>query len=158
MNTQIAKTESVVIDGSGPIATNDPAQIQAEMEFRAAAIAKEEAFYAGDYERVISFYVDDIISVQPGTPEIIGKNNFSDGMKSYMEANTIVGTLTLKDFWVSGDYATRYANWEEVITPKDGGKPMHQSGRCFLGWQRIEGEWKVITEFVNYLVPPTEMG
>jgi ketosteroid isomerase-like protein len=78
-------------------------------------------------------------------------------MKSYMEANTIVGSLTLKDFWVSGDYATRFAGWEEVITPKDGGKPLHQSGRCFLGWKMIDGEWKVVSEFVNYLVPPTEM-
>jgi ketosteroid isomerase-like protein len=157
VNTDFAKAGSVVIDSSGPITTTDPAQIQAEKEFRAVAIAKEEAFYAGDYERVISFYADDIVSVQPGTPEIVGKPDFGEGMKSYMVANTVVGNLTLKNFWVSGDYATRFAGWEEVITPKDGGKPMHQSGRCFLGWKRIDGEWKVITEFVNYLVPPTEV-
>jgi ketosteroid isomerase-like protein len=157
VNTQIVQGKSVVIDGSGPITTTDPAQLQAEQEFRAVAISKEKTFYAGDYERLMSYYADGIISVQPSTPEIIGKGDFSEGMKSYMEANTVVGTLTLKDFWVSGDYATRFAAWEEVITPNDGGTPLHQSGRCFLGWQKIDGEWKVVSEFVNFLIPPTEM-
>jgi hypothetical protein len=30
--------------------------------------------------------------------------------------------------------------------------------RCFLGWKIIDEKWKVVTEFINYLVPPTEMG
>ena len=158
MNTRLAIAESVVIDGGGPITSTDPAQIQAEKEFRAAALAKEEAFYAGDYERLMSFFADDIISVQPGTPEIIGKAAYSEGMKDYMGANTITGNLTLKEFWVAGDYATRRAEWEEVITPNDGGKPMRQSGRCFLGWKKLGGEWKVVTEFANFLIPPTTEG
>jgi ketosteroid isomerase-like protein len=157
MNTHFAKAESVVTDAGGPITATDPAQIRAEEEFRAVAVAKEKAFYAGDYERLISFFADDIISVQPGTAEVVGKTTLGEGMQSYMEANTIVGNLTLKAFWVSGDYATRFAEWEEVISPKDGGKSMRQVGRCFLGWKKLDGEWKVVTEFVNFLVPPTVM-
>jgi ketosteroid isomerase-like protein len=156
MNTHPAKKmESTVIDGAGPITAADPTRIQDEKEFRAVAIAKEKAFYAGDYDKLMSFYANDIVSVQPGTPEIVGKVAFSEGMKAYMDANTITGNLTLKEFWVSGDYAARRAEWEEVITPNDGGKPTRQVGRCFLGWKKINGQWKVITEFSNFLVLPT---
>lgn len=157
MNTRLTKSESIVIDAGGPITATDPDQIRAEEEFRLAAKAKEEALYAGEIERVMSYYADDVVSMQPGMADVVGKTILGEGMRPYLEANTIVGKLTLKGFWVSGDYATRYAGWEEVITPKDGGKPIHQSGRCFLGWKKIDGEWKVVSEFVNYLVPPTEI-
>src|SRR5688572_27175256 len=61
--------QSVVVDGVGPSKASDPAQAQAENEFLAAAIAKEQTFYAGDADRYISYYADDAVSVQPGVAE-----------------------------------------------------------------------------------------
>ena len=46
-----------------------PAQAQAENEFLAAAIAKEQALYAGNAEYLMAYYADNAISVQPGVPE-----------------------------------------------------------------------------------------
>lgn len=155
-NPKAAK-QSVVTDGAGPITTKDPAQAKAEKEFRAAAVAKERAYYAKDYNRLLTFYADNVISVQPGVPEIMGKVAWGEGMKPFLAANDTVGKLTIKKIWVSGNYATRYAEWDEVVTPKDGSKPFHQFGRCILGWQKINGEWKIVSEFINYLVPPTEI-
>ena len=50
--------QSAVIDAVGPSTASDPAQAQAEDEFRAVALAKEQAFYARDVDRVLSFYAD----------------------------------------------------------------------------------------------------
>ena len=72
-----------------------------------------------------------------------------------LEGTDIVGKFTLKKIWVSGDYATRYGEWEEVTVPKAGGQAEHHIGRCFLGWQKIDGEWKVVSEFITMLVDPT---
>lgn len=149
--------ESVVLDGTGPSTAKDPAQMKAEAEFLAVAIAKEQAYYAKDYEQLVSFYADNVISVPPGAPEVVGKVALAEGLKPFLAENDILGKFTLKQIWVSGDYATRYGEWDEVITPIDGGKPFHQIGRCFLGWQKINGEWKVVSEFINYIQPPTEI-
>lgn len=149
--------KAVVIDEAGPITATDPAQAQAEAEFRALVIAKEEAFYAGDFEELISYYADDVISVQPGWPETVGKAALSEGLQPYVEDNRIVGTFILKKVWIDGDRATRFGEWEEVVTSKEGGAAEYHIGRCILNWEKIDGEWKVVSEFVNYLVPPTEM-
>lgn len=147
--------QSAVIDAVGPSTASNPAQAQAEDEFRAVALAKEQAFYARDVDRVLSFYADNVISVQPETPEIVGKAALAEGLKPAIEGNHIAGKFTLKGIWVSGNYATRYGEWEEVVTPRDGGPAEHYTGRCFLGWEKIDGEWKVVSEFINFLEPPT---
>ena len=153
--TAAVASESKVIDDAGPITASNQVQAQAEAEFRAAVIAKEEAFYAGDAERVLSYYADDVISVYPDMPETVGKAAVAEGLIPYLEANHIVGEFTIKQYWVHGDHATRFAEWEEVVTPKDGGPAEHHIGRCILNWEKIDGEWKVVSEFINYLVPPT---
>ena len=149
--------KSVVIDGAGPITASDPAQAKAEAEFRAVAIAKEQAYYDGDVDRVMSYYDDNVISVQPEIAEIDGKTALADSLKPYVAANHIVGKFTITRFWVNGDHATRQAQWEEIVTPKDGGTAEHHIGRCILNWEKVDGQWKVVTEFINYLVPPTEI-
>jgi ketosteroid isomerase-like protein len=149
-------TESAVIDAVGPSTANDPAQAQAEDEFRAVALAKEQAFYEGDAEPVLSFYANDVISVQPETAEIVGKAALAEGLIPFLEGNQVVGRFTLKRIWVSGDYATRYGEWEVVVTSKESGEAEHHIGRCILNWEKIDGEWKVVSEFIYFLVPPTQ--
>lgn len=146
--------ESVVVDGVGPSKAADPAQAQAEDEFLAAAIAKEEAYYAGDAERVISYYADNTISVQPGVPEM-DKTALAQATEPFLADNQIVGKLTIKRIMVNGDHATRQAEWEEVSAPKAGGPAEHHIGRCTLNWEKVDGEWKVVSEYINFLEPPT---
>lgn len=148
-------TKSEVIDGVGPSTASDPAQAKAENEFLAVAIAKEQAYYNGDFDRTISYYADNAVSVWPEAPEVVGKAAMAEGLKPYMEANTVLGDMTIKRIWVLGDYATRQAEWQEIVTPKDGGEAEYHIGRCILNWEKIDGEWKVTSEYINYLVPPT---
>ncbi|MFN8490759.1 MAG: nuclear transport factor 2 family protein [Caldilineaceae bacterium] len=146
--------QSVVIDGVGPSKAKDAAQAQAENEFLAAAIAKEQTFYAGDAQRVMAYYADNTLSVQPGLPEM-DKAALTQATVPYLNDTQIVGKLTIKRIWVNGDQATRQAEWEEVTEPKAGGPAEHHIGRCTLNWAKIDGQWKVISEYINYLEPPT---
>ena len=150
-------TESVVIDGVGPSTASDPAQAQAEDEFLAVALAKEQAYYDGDVEGVVSYYADDVVSFWPESQEIIGRAAVTEGIQPFLAENNVAGTLTLKRIWVSGDYATRQAEWDEFSMPKDGGEAQHYVGRCILTWQKIDGEWKVVSEFINYIESPTSI-
>jgi len=146
--------ESVVVDGVGPSKAADPAQAQAENEFLAAAIAKEQAFYDGDAEGTMSYYADNTLSVQPGVPEM-DKTALTQATLPYIADNQIVGKLTIKRIWVNGNQATRQAEWEEVTQPNAGGPAEHHIGRCTLNWEKIDGQWKVVSEYINYLQPPT---
>ena len=106
-------TKSTVVDGVGPSKASDPAQAQAENEFLAAAIAKEQAYYDGDIQGVLAYYADDVVSVWPEAPEVVGKAAMAEGLVPYMEGNTVLGNLVVKHIWVAGDHATRQAEWEE---------------------------------------------
>ena len=150
-------TKSEVIDGVGPSTASDPDQAKAEDEFLAIALAKEQAYYNGDFEGTIAYYTDDAVSVWPEVPEVVGRAAMGEGLKPYMDGNIILGTLTIKRIWVLGNYATRQAEWQEIVTPKDGGEAEYHIGRCILNWEKIDGEWKVTSEYINYLVPPTQI-
>jgi hypothetical protein len=44
-----------------------------------------------------------------------------------------------------------------VVTPVDGSEPITEIGRCVLGWEKINGEWKVVWEIWNtYETPPVQ--
>lgn len=152
----IGISESVVVDGVGPSKAVDPAQRQAEDEFLAAAIAKEQAYYDGDAERTLAYYADNAISVQPGVPEM-DKKALAQATAPFLADNQLIGKLTIKRLWVNGDFATRQAEWEEVSQPKAGGPAEHHIGRCTLNWEKIGGEWKVVSEYINFLEPPAEV-
>ena len=148
-------TKSVVTTTVDLSAVNDPAQRKAEEEFLKAVIAKEQTHYPGKADAYLDFYADNAISVQPETEEIDGKAALAEGLKPYMAANRVFGNLTMKRIWVNGDHATRQAQCEEWVLPKDGSAGEHHVGRCTLNWEKINGEWKVTSEYINYLVPPT---
>ncbi len=127
-NEMMGIRESVVIDGVGQSKVSDPAQAQAENEFLAAAIAKEHAFYAGDVERYISYYADNAISVQPGTPEIDGRAVLADGMVPYVTDNNIVGKLTIKRIWVMATTPLAKRSGKRWCNPRLAVKPNTISG------------------------------
>ena len=129
-------------------------QAQAENEFLAVAIAKEQSLYVGDAKSFMSYYADNTLSVQAGMPEM-DKAALTKATVPYITDNQIVGKLTIKHIWVNGDHATRQAEWEEVTEPQAGGPAEHHIGRCILNWQKIDGQWKVVSEFLNYLESPT---
>ena len=105
----------------------------------------------------MSFYADNVVSIQPDLPDIVGKTALAEGLKPFLAANHVVGKFTLKQVTVSGDYASRQGEWDETWTANDGSASFHQVGRCLLIWHRINGEWKVVTELANFLVPPTDL-
>ena len=134
---------------------SDPAQAQAENEFLAAAIAKEHAFYAGDAERYISYYADNAISVQPGIPEIDGRAVLAEGTVPYVTDNNIVGKLNHQadlGLWRPRHPPSRVGRGGAT---QGGGAAEHHIGRCTLNWEKIDGQWKVVSEYINYLEPPT---
>ena len=53
------------------------------------------------------------------------------------------------DYTIAGETATRTGEWTQTLTPTDGSEPIVETGRCVLGFKKVDGEWKVAWEIWN---------
>lgn len=125
----------------------DPAAEQAN--FVEAALALEEAYQAEDLETVVNFYAENAISYAPGFPSDVGQEAIRGVYQDYFETYELTRDFQLVDVTINGDFATRTAEWTQILNPRDGSETITEVGRCVLGWQKVEGEWKVIWEIWN---------
>lgn len=122
-------------------------------QFRKTVLAAEEAFQSGDADRALAFYADDAISNPPGFPPVVGKAALKANLVAFFDAYSMSRKFQLVAVDVSGDYATRQGEWTNTLTPKAGGKPITETGRCVLGWKKVNGEWKVAWDIWNTYEP-----
>lgn len=125
----------------------------AEEQFMTTILAHEEAYQNEDWEAFVNFYAEDAISHAPGFPADKGKAAIATAVQGLFTAYDLERTFQVADFEIHGDFATRTGEWTQILTPTDGGEPITEVGRCILGWQKIDGEWKVIWEIWNTYDP-----
>ena len=109
----------------------------------------EYAFQANDVDKVIEFYAQDAISLPPGFPPSTGREAIEADLRWFFGEFTLDRSFVLVDYEVVGNYATRLGEWTQTLTPKAGGDPILEVGRCVVGWRKINGEWKVVWEIWN---------
>jgi ketosteroid isomerase-like protein len=120
-------------------------------------MAVEDAYQSEDVDRMIEYYADDALSMPPGFPMSVGKEAIEADLRFFFDEFTMEREFTLVNVEVSGNYATRLGEWTQTLTPKAGGDPIVETGRCVLGFKLIDGEWKVTWEIWNtYEAPPVE--
>jgi ketosteroid isomerase-like protein len=117
--------------------------------FLHAALGKEVAYYSDDLERFLSFFAEDTVSMPPDALPTEGKDALREGMQAFLDEYEISGHSQLVSVEIHGDYATRYLQVWDTLTPKAGGEPILSSGSCVVGWQKINGEWKIVWEIWN---------
>ena len=120
-----------------------------EEQFVEAAMANEDAFQSGDVDQIIEFYAEDAVSMPPGFPISSGKEAIEADLRFFFEEFSLDREFTLVDYEVTGEYATRTGEWTQTLTPKAGGDPIVETGRCVLGFKKVDDEWKVAWEIWN---------
>jgi uncharacterized protein (TIGR02246 family) len=120
-----------------------------EEQFIETALAMEAAYQDEDMERVAEFYAEDAVSHVPGLPADVGQEAIKAAYQAFFDTYDLERDFELTDVKLSGDYATRTGEWTQVLTPTDGSAPITEIGRCVLGWEKINGEWKIVWEIWN---------
>jgi ketosteroid isomerase-like protein len=120
-----------------------------EEQFVEAAMAAEHALQSGDVDRLIEFYADDAVSMPPGVPAMTGKEAIAADIRFFYDQFGLEREFELVGYEVTGDYATRTGEWTQTLTPKAGGDPIVETGRCVLGFKKVGDEWKVAWEIWN---------
>ena len=116
--------------------------------------AYEAAFQAGDVDQLIEFYAPDAVSLPPGFPASVGKEAIEADLRWFFGEYELERDFALADYEIAGNYATRLGEWRQTLTPKSGGDPIVETGRCILGFAKMQGEWKVVWEIWNTYEPP----
>jgi len=124
-----------------------------EAAFTKAALGLEEAYQAEDLERTINFYADNAVSQPPGFRTDVGKAAIRASYQSFYDTYALKRDFKLAGIKIEGNTATRFGEWTQVLTPKAGGDPITEVGRCVVGFQKIDGEWKVVWEIWNTYEP-----
>ena len=120
-----------------------------EEEVKAAILAYEEAYEAGDVERLMTLYADDVVSIPPGYPMVQGKEAVEAGYRDFFAAYTLERDFNILDLEVHGNTASRLMEWTNVWTPREDGETITEVGHCVFDYEKIDGEWKVTREIWN---------
>ncbi len=120
-----------------------------EEKFLEAVWAHENAFQAGDVDRLAELYAEDAVSMPPGFPASVGREAIKGDLQFFFDEFVLDRQFTLANYEIAGDYATRRGEWTQTLTPKAGGDPVIETGRCTLGFKKIDDQWKVAWEIWN---------
>jgi ketosteroid isomerase-like protein len=122
-----------------------------EKQIREVVATFEEAYRAGDVDRIMEFYADDAISMPPGFPASVGKAAIrADFEMFYTDLTVEERNFQITDIWIAGNLATRRAVWDQTLSWNDGSAPpFTEYGQCVVSFKKLGNEWKVIWEIWN---------
>ena len=132
------------------------AEEASERKFVDTVWAFEEAFQASDVDQLIEFYASDAVSLPPGLPASVGKETIEADLRWFFAEFELEREFDLVDYEVAGTYATRLGQWTQTLTPRSGGDPISEIGRCIVGFEKVRGEWLIVWEIWNTYEPPAE--
>jgi ketosteroid isomerase-like protein len=140
--------------GATPSGTteDDPARAA---EVRAASVAWDSAYNAGEVAALVELYADSAVSMPYDRPALAGRTAIADDFRALFhdyrgEHHTEVLALE-----VTGDWAIERGRYTLATTPRDGGTIVSEEGKHVVVRHRVDGAWKIHWEIWNTDQPRT---
>jgi uncharacterized protein (TIGR02246 family) len=114
----------------------------------------KQADMSGDIEGLMARCTDDVVSMPPGLPAIVGQ----DDLRAYYEAaysqlSIEALEMTPEETHVAGDWAFSRGKFEETVVPSEG-EPFDVVGKfLFIFHREADGSWKVARLIGNMDAP-----
>jgi uncharacterized protein (TIGR02246 family) len=122
-------------------------------EVRAARAAWNDAYNAGDINRLIALYTEDAASMAPGMPATVGRAAIKTDLGMFLADNKVRETSQIQDIMIQGDLAVERANYVAQITPRNG-KAFTERGKHIVAYRRgSDWQWRVKWEIWNSDLP-----
>jgi uncharacterized protein (TIGR02246 family) len=114
-----------------------------------AAIAQFAiAYNAGDLERVLAYYGDDLIKVRQGAPPET-KAQTAQRVAAVFEKFRSRVDVVIDEIRVSGEIAYTRGSFRVTLTPKAGGETQVAERRYLEIWRKEHGRWLVVRTMDN---------
>ena len=125
------------------------------------AISDSEAAWAADWkaqdlEKILGYYTDDAIVMEPGMPAMKGKDAIRTGWKQSLNDKNFALTFTTANVEVSkgGDLACSYGTFTATLTDAKTRKPVKETGKYVTVYRKTaDGSWKAILDINNADAP-----
>ena len=122
--------------------------------------AWDEAYNAGDVDRLMSLYTDDAVRIPPNEPALIGKEAIQGNFQQSFDLFTKETDSVVVDRKIGGDLAFVRGTWKDIQTPKAGGESLNLNGSFVaINQKQPDGSWKIICEIWSneqLIFPPQE--
>jgi uncharacterized protein (TIGR02246 family) len=133
---------------SAPVSDTRPAD---EAAIRAANVEWSKVTEAGDLDRIMTFYTDDAVALNPDGPMAFGRDAIRASYPPGFSANW---QLTKVEVARSGEIAYTIGT-SEVTMPGPSGTPITRKGKWLGIWKRqADGTWKCAVDIPNFNEPP----
>ena len=121
----------------------------------------EEAFLAGDIDKLLEYYCDDIISMPNFYPMVEGKENLKRMMEAIRAAGIEFKSLesTTVEAKGSGNLVYEVGTFRQTILMPGAEKSEDSTGKYVMIWRRQpDGKLKIAVEIYNSNEKPAEKG
>ncbi len=138
-------------------APDQKADLKAIEELHKRDIAANKAY---DIETLTSLWTDDVVTMPPATPPIVGKKANHDMLVAAEPMAKLVDILDYKQDWkelqILGEYAYEWGIFSSVVKGKQGSpEPLKSEFRVMRILKRQpDGSWKVHRSIWNSAPPP----
>ncbi len=102
------------------------------------------AVAAGDLQRFLSVFADDVVVMPPDHPTARGRDAFTTFVKPFFDEFTLLETISYDEIRVAGDWAVGTFTYSFTTTPKAGGASSRELGKGIWLFRRSGGgTWKI---------------
>ena len=117
---------------------------EAAREVRATIDEMENAYVAGDLDRFVSFFTDDIVAMPPAAPPVVGIEDWRNLLTRIFAAADVSNMVTKsEDITVVGDWAIEWHNEAATYRRKDSGESNRVYNKGMWVFHKVDGRWKI---------------
>ncbi len=131
-----------------------PARAQAEVSDAEAIASLRQKFVAAfnraDVEGMADMVTDDVVTMPPNQPAVVGKDATRSWWSEGFDAARSHLEVSAQELEVAGDWAFDRLDWTMETTPTGGGETTRDNGKSVWIWrQQPDGSWQIARSIWN---------
>jgi uncharacterized protein (TIGR02246 family) len=122
--------------------TEQPLTTESEQAIRDLHESALVALGEGDLDRLMAVYADDVISLPPGQPALVGNGAVRAMWEASLAEYDIQVIVNIEEVHVTAEWAFERGTFEMQLTPKSGGPTVTDIGKYLDVLKQVDGQWQ----------------
>ena len=125
------------------VASGCAPKVDVEADQAAIRTLHEQTAAASSAGDLAALFTDDAIVMAPNAPALVGKEAIRTWAQGLFDQFTLEETVTTEEIQVAGDWGFLRGTYTATTTPKAGGEPQEETGKCVhIVHRQPDGSWK----------------
>ncbi len=115
-----------------------------------------QAVEAGDFKKLASFMIENVVALVPQTPAVVGKDNVLNSLRQYFSRYRQEVAYRIKEIIISGSLGIVRIEEETMVFTKESGEVTHLSQKSLFVFFRDDKKGWKLARFMGNLNQPVE--